>query len=139
MKARLCWHIGDGKNIYVYKDHWIPKPVSFQPVSPKTLPMDTKVPELINSNGTWNIPLIQNQFLLLDAETITHIPLSPHPCPDQVYWFYDKRGVYTAKREYQLALLLNHYQGPSTLSSSQAWWKFIWSLSIPLKMRIFLW
>ncbi|KAK9212021.1 hypothetical protein WN943_001401 [Citrus x changshan-huyou] len=34
--------IGDGKNIYVYKDHWIPKLVSFQPVSPKTLPMETK-------------------------------------------------------------------------------------------------
>lgn len=77
--------------------------------------------------------------MLLDVETITHIPLPPHPCPDQVYWFYDKRGVYTAKREYQLALRLNHYQGPSTLSSSQVWWKFIWSLFIPPKMRIFLW
>lgn len=58
MQAGLCWHIGAGKNIFVYKDNRIPRPVSFKPVSLKTLPIETTVAELINSNGSWNIPLI---------------------------------------------------------------------------------
>lgn len=58
VQADLCWRIEDGKNIFVYKDNRIPKPVSFKHVSPKTLPIENTVSELINSNESWNIPLI---------------------------------------------------------------------------------
>lgn len=96
------------------------------------------VTELINSNGSWNITFIQNNFLPIDAETITNIPLPHHPCRDQVYWFCDKMGVYSIKSGHQVTLCLNHYQGPST-SLSEAWWKLIWSLSILPKITISFW
>ena len=68
---------------------------------------------------------------------ISNIPLLHHSCPSQVCWFYDKRGVYSVKSGYQMALHFNLQQSPSSSSSSQAWWNIIWFPSISPKIRIF--
>ena len=49
------WRIGKGSSILVYKDSWIPRPDTFKPISPPTLPIDTTVADLIDDENKWNM------------------------------------------------------------------------------------
>lgn len=44
----LRWRIGDGKQVKVYQSGWLPRPVTFKPISPRSLPVETTVSELID-------------------------------------------------------------------------------------------
>lgn len=45
------WRIGNGDQVMVYKDNWIPRPITFKPISFPTLPTDTTVSKLINTGN----------------------------------------------------------------------------------------
>lgn len=62
--------VGDGKSVVVYSDKWLPRPHTFKLVSPKLLPEDMRVAELIDRGGCWNEQLIRQKFLPVDAELI---------------------------------------------------------------------
>lgn len=42
------------KKILVYKDNCLPRPDTFKPISPPTLPVDTFVADLINFENQWD-------------------------------------------------------------------------------------
>lgn len=54
IKKRIRWLIGNGKKILVYKDNYLPRPDTFKPISPPTLPVDTFVADLINFQNQWD-------------------------------------------------------------------------------------
>ncbi|KAL0406582.1 UNVERIFIED_CONTAM: putative mitochondrial protein [Sesamum latifolium] len=77
-KQGLRWRVGDGQNIRVWKDPWLPRPSTFLPVTSQSqfLP-DLRVRDLLDqSNKCWNEGLIDGLFWLEDAELIKSIPLS---------------------------------------------------------------
>ncbi|KAL9453009.1 hypothetical protein AB3S75_008744 [Citrus x aurantiifolia] len=45
------WRIGNGNNILVYKDNWIPRPDTFKPISLPSLPIDTTVADLMDDEN----------------------------------------------------------------------------------------
>ena len=67
------------------------------------------------------------------------IPLPRSPKMDEVYWHFDKKGMYTVKSGYQIALRLKYPDIPSTLEDWSFYWKAIWRLELPEKTKIFLW
>lgn len=93
----------------------------------------------MDQDHKWKEELLYEQFIKEDADAIKNIPLPNNPNKDQVLWHYDKKGDYSVKSGYQIALKLNF---PDTPSSSENWgnqWKVIWTLNIPEKIKIFLW
>lgn len=55
--------------------------------------------------------------------------------------FLDKKGVYSVKRGYTLAV--ENMRADKDLScsseSQQNWWQVVWNLNIPSKIKIFVW
>ncbi|KAL5739901.1 hypothetical protein ACOSQ2_029081 [Xanthoceras sorbifolium] len=67
---------------------------------------------------------------------------SPWVCPGiriALFGILIKKGIYSVKSGYQLALR-DKFQGSSSCSSSNhRWWMSLWNLSIPPKIKIFIW
>ncbi|KAH9742578.1 pentatricopeptide repeat-containing protein [Citrus sinensis] len=126
----LRWRIGNGEQVKVYQSKWLPRPDTFKLISPPKLHLETAVSELINEKHEWNKEIIQHNFLRVDAEQITKIPLPRQPNPDQVVWHYDKKGDYSVKSGYQLALKMKTPDMASCSEEKQNFWNTIWNLLI---------
>ena len=81
-----------------------------------------------------------NIFLNADVEAILQMPLPRSQEEDEVLWHFHKRGEYSVKSGYQLALNLKFPNEPSSSSDSNSrQWKFLWMLELPEKIKIFMW
>ncbi|KAL9411912.1 hypothetical protein AB3S75_045503 [Citrus x aurantiifolia] len=100
---------------------------------------DTTVAELIDEKQQWREDLIIEHFRQEDAEAIIQIPLPKRPKEDQLIWHYDKKGHYSIKSGYQVAMRIKFPEDPSCSNHDQNQWRFIWKLAMPEKVKIFLW
>ncbi|KAH9793378.1 putative reverse transcriptase/RNA-dependent DNA polymerase [Citrus sinensis] len=139
LKKRLHWRIRDGEQLLVYQSQWIPRPITFQPISPPSLSPYTTVAELISEEQKWKEDVIRQHFLKEDVEQILKIPLPRQPKPDQVLWHYDKKGNYSVKSGYQVAMKMNFPYKPSCSSENDKSWHAIWYLQLSKKVKIFMW
>ena len=78
IRQGMCWQIGNGKKVCIWKDKWTPSPSTYRVVSPRILlPEDATVDTLIDSNHRlWRANLVRELFLNFEAENILSIPLS---------------------------------------------------------------
>ena len=76
LKKGLIWRVGDGSNINIWRDAWIPHGVFHRPITPRGRTVCTKVSELINPySGSWDEDLIGDIFWEEDAKNILAIPI----------------------------------------------------------------
>ncbi|KAK0603914.1 hypothetical protein LWI29_010068 [Acer saccharum] len=54
-------------------------------------------------------------------------------------WRYDKCGVFTVKSRYWVGRNLCAEQCQSSSNDMKDWWKKMWKIEIPLKIKIFIW
>ncbi|KAL5550217.1 hypothetical protein UlMin_000393 [Ulmus minor] len=66
----IRWRVGDMRSISVHNSRWIPTPHSFLVSSPRTLPADSLVSDLLDNDGRWKTQLIRDSFLDFEAEKI---------------------------------------------------------------------
>ncbi|KAK2652516.1 hypothetical protein Ddye_012372 [Dipteronia dyeriana] len=92
LKGIRC-SIGDGSNIVVYNDSWIPRPSSLKIYSPRCMPGNVMVYELIEKQGKWNQNLVKSSFIKDEADIILSIPLSDNARRDSFLWHFDKKRV----------------------------------------------
>lgn len=52
---RFMWRVGDGTNIDTYNDLWLTQEQLFQVFSPRVLPLNSKVSDLILPSRVWDI------------------------------------------------------------------------------------
>jgi len=100
------------------------------------------VDSLINSaTGWWNINLIDFCFYPLEAKLIKSLPLCSIPQPDTLVWRFEKSGCYSVKSGYKLLYELHTLDtNQAQVSDSQkGFWKSIWKLKVPGKIKHFLW
>ena len=133
------WRIGDGKQINIFNNSWIPRPTIFKPTTPPNLASGTCVAELIDGNRCWKEHIIYQCFGTDDAYLIVQIPLPRRQSEDILLWHYDKRGQHLVKSGYQVALSQKHHGIPSCSNPNPSQWNVIWKLKIPEKVKIFLW
>lgn len=134
----LRWRIGDGKLVKVYQSGWLPRSVTFKPISPKSLPVETTVFELINEEHCCKELMIRQYFHQDDVVQILKIPMPTQPRSDPVLWHYNKKGFYLVKSGYQLALQMRFPNKPSSSKEGKSSWSLIWYLQIPEKVKIFI-
>jgi hypothetical protein len=84
----LVWRVGDGIDIHIWGDKWLPTPTNFAIQSPQRLLLeDARVIELIDQDSSWwNLPLIQEIFHEEEAHIICKIPLSLLQSKDVLIW-----------------------------------------------------
>lgn len=131
LQSGIRWRVGDGCNILVYFDKWLPTPTTFQTISPPSLPLNTRVCDLI-SGGFWDIQRIRAHFLDKDAEAILSILIALSSHRDKVLWHYTSNGQYSVRSGYWIGVQclkdvgLNNIgsiggQGSGAGSSSSMW------------------
>ena len=106
------------------------------------LPIDANVSSIINpSSNTWQADVMKQAFSPDDANTILGIPLSSR-CPmDRLIWAYTSKGHFTVSSAYKVAF--SSISNPSPVGSNKQncrkFWKSLWGLNIPNKVKNFAW
>ncbi|GKV33767.1 hypothetical protein SLEP1_g42227 [Rubroshorea leprosula] len=107
----MRWNVGNGQNILIYQDNWVPTLPSFKVNSPsETHYVFSYVCELLDDKGGWDIAKLNASFSNQVSREILKIPTGA--CVDSLVWHHDK-----------YALGLNPRQ--LRVSCFSEWWKYI--------------
>ena len=90
----------------------------------------------------WKAKLIRVVFLPFEADAILNIPLSFNLLEDKLIWIGNRKGDFTMKSAYYIALGLVETDESGECSTGDPrtpLWKKMWHLKIPAKIRIFAW
>ena len=144
MQDGLRWQIGNGFKVQVWKDKWLPSSSTYKVVSPRlNAPVDLQVSKLIDmENRCWNLHLLQQLFLPFEVEEIRSIPLSNSLPSDKQIWTGTSNGLFTVRSAYKLAMESYGISGGASSSNDnnlRCFWKKLWRLPVPHKVKHFLW
>ena len=136
------WRVGNGRMIHIWDDKWLPSPTTYKICSPQQnfgdFPM---VSSLIDEETRcWKMDRIRSFFLPFEAETILNIPLSYNLPEDKIIWVGNKRGMFSVKSAYYVALPLVEKSELGECSKEDCrtpLWKEMWQLKLPSKDQNF--
>ncbi|BFG30757.1 hypothetical protein CerSpe_170300 [Prunus speciosa] len=126
------WCVGNGSDIKVWRNRWLPRPTSFEVVTPPIVGLEElKVSSLICevSQPQWNIQLLTSLFLPLDVEEILRVPLSLRSPPDYLIWHFDRKGNLSTDPD----------PPSSSVSGMAQLWKWVWNAKLPEKIKLCTW
>ncbi|KAL3825323.1 hypothetical protein ACJIZ3_021352 [Penstemon smallii] len=139
------WRVGNGNSINIWGDRWLPRESTFQIFTPKgDRPSDMKVSTLIDEEtGQWDVDKVTSLFNEEDSACILSIPLGNGRHDDRRLWHYNRNGLFSVRSAYHLAVKIaresDHTGAASSSAGNSNDWKWLWALSIPSKIKIFLW
>lgn len=147
MRKGIIWRVGNGKNIDIWCDPWIPRGSTRRVISQRGNNLITKVSELINPiTNKWDEELVMQTFSPEDTRIILQIPIQDH-LEDFTAWHYDKKGIFSVKSAYKVAMDCAARESRSGLTSTSSAaeedggfdWRKPWSMPLPNKVFHFLW
>ena len=85
--------------------------------------------------------MVRQTFSPGDAISILGIPLSARLSADQFVWAYSPKGHFMVCSAYKVVLSSTSdlVPGPSNGQNSRAFWKSLWGLNVPNKIKNFAW
>nr|XP_023894138.1 uncharacterized protein LOC112006071 [Quercus suber] len=133
------WRVGDGQQIRIWGDNWLPMKGMAKVTSPQIRgQVNSSVASLINkSTNSWRTDVIEHVFEPAEAAIIKAIPLSSFSQRDKLIWPFTLSGQYTVKLGYRFL-----YEGCTTdqaPADDSLFWKKIWGLEVPNKVKNFVW
>lgn len=144
LKEGLIWRIGDGNQVNIWVDPWIPRGETRRVITPRNGSILHKVAELIDPiTGSWDCRLVRDTFLQEDADCILAIPIQ-EGMDDTLAWHGDPKGNFSVKSAYALASRRRDHHNNADASSSisgrgENVWKSIWNVNVTNKIKMFLW
>ena len=139
----MLWRVGDGKQIEIFEDRWLPGEEPTKVISPSnTISTEWTVSRLLNSDGAgWNAQLVDSMFLPFEAQRIKGTPICVTNQEDCVSWPKCRIGLYFIKSKYQLLCEVETNGVPSGSMDRgvKLFWKHIWRTKVPNKTKVFLW
>nr|XP_023877746.1 uncharacterized protein LOC111990191 [Quercus suber] len=137
------WRVGNGESIKIWSDPWLPSLEHLRILSPVLDGLqEATVDCLINPTPrSWDRAALLGYFAPVETELILKIPLSPTVVQDKLIWPHVPNGVYTVRSGYRF-LVQEKSDSPSSpfsYSESASVWGRIWRLSMPNKVKNFLW
>lgn len=128
--------MGDGCNVDILNDPWLPDIENPYVITKSEALIEQKVSSLFDMNqDQWDMDVLAEMFEERDYMLIVSIPVQRNE-PDSWYWKKDKMEQYTVKNVYAMIQEKKHEQHSSDSSS---FWKQIWNLKIPPKVKNFVW
>lgn len=102
LEKGIIWRIGDGSQVRIWEDPWIPAGFSRRPRTPRGNIILSRVAELIDPiSGTWDVQLVRDLFWEEDVTNILAIPTHTDR-DDHVAWHFDSKGVFLVKSAYHV-------------------------------------
>jgi hypothetical protein len=142
-KKGIIQRIGNGHNIQIWRDNWIPREISLKVVTKCRRPRIRWASELFENEHRERIHnLIRSIFLPVDVDVILKIRILTIEVSDQFAWHFEKSGLFSVKSAYKLALQLQ-CQDQMALSTEpkerEKLWRNIWKADVPPKVCVFAW
>jgi hypothetical protein len=133
-----CHRVHLHSSIPIWNSPWIPSIPSFipSPIIPGSPSSSNLVIfYLINSNGTWNIPLISGLFDSLSVREIQKIVISSSSTTDFL-WTPSPSSLFFASLAYKFIISqrVSSYSSPF----DPAKWKLLWKLKLNARLKLFL-
>jgi len=101
-KQGYIWRVGDGSQINIWDDCWIPASHNRKVMTPRGHNLVTTVDELINPvTGSWDVELIRDLFWYVDVHRILQIPLVAGR-EDFVAWHFNRNVFFSVRSAYHL-------------------------------------
>ena len=144
VKEGMMWRVGNGSDVKVWGDRWLPSSSSHVAISPRLfLHEDTRVGKLIDIDAMcWKSSVVDSIFLPHEAEAIKSIPFSVHFPLDKLVWAEMTNGKFTIKSAYHFPMKISFFGNrgsASDCSYMRRFWRSLWRLLIPHKVRHFAW
>ena len=144
IKRGTRWRVGNGKVIHIWEDKWLPTPSTYKVISPPCILTNfLMVSTLIDPESRrWKTDLVRSLFLPFEANTILNIPLSYNLPEDKIIWIGNKRGEFTVKSAYYIALkVVDSVEVAECFNGDlrTPLWRKLWHLKVPAKIHIFAW
>ena len=133
-----------GSDIRVWGDKWLPTAPTLKVISPQRfLHSDTRIGKLINFESvSWNLVAINALFYPYEADVIKSLPLRSRLPQDKLIWAVSPSGSFSVRSTYTLAMKCSHPANMGASSNNNQVWRFwrkMWSLPVPHKIRHFVW
>lgn len=105
LEKGLVWRVGNGEQIHIWGDKWLPTPSTFAIQYPiRVFPSSAWLVDLIDrDSGWWNVDLIRTIFNPGEAEVLYGLVLSPLKQSDKLVWNETTSSLFTVKSAYHLA------------------------------------
>ena len=130
VREGVRWRVGNGSNIHIWGDKWLPSPTTYKVASPRQfLHHDTRVSELIDQTlASWKVNILDALFVPYEANVIKGILISSRLLADKLIWAKTPNGNFNVKSAYRVAMRLSEQavQGASSDQGQQCrFWKKI--------------
>jgi hypothetical protein len=136
----IIWRVGNGKNIRIWRDNWIPRDFYLRPIKRRRPSRLKWVADLIDEERMeWKIDILQQIFAPADVEVILKIKFS-YRTEDIIAWHFERSGIFSVKSAYKLALnlsTLDTHASSSENKNRRCLWQHILKADIPPKVKIF--
>ncbi|GLT94950.1 hypothetical protein SLE2022_126590 [Rubroshorea leprosula] len=133
--------LGDGHSTEIWGDPWLPGNSKYCLQSPRPPNCELRyVSDLIDdSSHAWNRDLIQNTFSSYEAHLILSLPISWEQREDRWTWSLTRHGTYSVRSGYHCAMNMQRDMGVPSSSNASFGGNKVWNLSIPGKIKFFIW
>jgi len=112
LKQGIIWRVGNGTQIRIWRDPWIPRELSLRVTSRQGRCRLRWVSELLDIEGRgWDLNKLPQIFNLADAEEIAKIKIPTRAKDDFIAWHAEKNGMFSVRSAYNLALKIKLGQG----------------------------
>uniref|UniRef100_A0A452XY77 Reverse transcriptase zinc-binding domain-containing protein n=1 Tax=Aegilops tauschii subsp. strangulata TaxID=200361 RepID=A0A452XY77_AEGTS len=148
LKQGLIRRIGNGETTNIWGTNWIPRKENMRPIVSLLAQPPQYVSELIDSaNARWNVPLLEQVFLPYDTAAIQRIPICTRNFKDFWSWGFEKNGIFSVRSAYRMIVAtktrredwLDQRAGTSNTAAVEKSWEFLWGVTVPAKIKVFLW
>nr|XP_023884545.1 uncharacterized protein LOC111996780 [Quercus suber] len=137
------WRVGTGETIKIWDYSWLPSMEHPRILSPCIEGLEEATVDcLINpTTRSWDRNILTGYFAPMEVDLILKIPLSPTNVEDKLIWPHVPTGVYSVKSGYRFLAEDKPGLLPTQFSHGEATniWRSIWRLSVPNKVKNFLW
>ena len=143
IRKDMVWRIRTGEAVRIKEDRWLPGRANCLVISP--LPFmapDVRVSSLIDPDRVaWRTEVVQQLFMPHEADIILGIPLSTCRPDDHIIWAHTPSGMITTCSAYKMLVFLDisTSAGGSNSDDQKKFWKGIWQIRVPNKIRHFVW
>lgn len=132
-----CWYLSEPHTINIWEDPriqslYFKKPHDLKPADSNF----TFVADLLNPNSnTWNIEALFSIFTEPIVNEVRNIKLPLSVSKNKIIWNPDKNDMFTVKSTY------NYFAAQiyPILKTGFDFWKYIWLLKCPKRVKFFLW
>ena len=132
------WRVGNGSRILVSSSNWLPH----RPIFSGDVDHTLRVADLINRDTwQWDRRKIEDIFAPRTRLDILEIPLCRNRSRDSLVWKENNKHEFTVKTAYKVAMRLRQQMDieHSRAQVDRKWWKMIWAMNVPPKVKSFMW